>query len=245
MIINAEFKEVGDILNADFGIVMISTEGGDTETAYKKGFEAGKKEEYDAFWDNYQDYGNRTDYSRAFGNEGWTEKTFRPKYNIVDNSGYMTFRNSQIKVDLVAYLDSLGVELIANMSTNPTQTFMNSLFTRLGVLSFDTSNQLSQTFAGCPNLETIDKIVSYSRTSYASNTFSGCTALKNITFDGEINTNINISACSLLTHDSLMSIIDHLSTTSTTKTLTLHANSKAILSNEEKAIATGKGWTIA
>jgi hypothetical protein len=59
-----------------------------------------------------------------------------------------------------------------------------------------------------------------------------------------INISLNFSYCAYLTHDSLMSIINNLATVTSTKTLTLGTTNLAKLSDEEKAIATNKGWTV-
>ena len=55
----------------------------------QKVYNAGKKLQYDEFWDNFQDYGRRKKYKNAFlnaddidVNTGWNEKTFNPKYDI-------------------------------------------------------------------------------------------------------------------------------------------------------------------
>ena len=106
---------------------------------------------------------------------------------------------------------------------------------------FASSNNV---FQSCSSLKTIRNIHTFEGVTY-SNWFNGCKELENITFTGVIGNNISFSDCSKLTHDSLMNIIEHLSTTTTTKTLTLHADSKEILTDAEKAIATQKGWTIA
>lgn len=50
-------------------------------------YEAGKKAEYDSFWDAYQENGNRRDYSNAFYNK-WNDETFKPKYDIIATSAY-------------------------------------------------------------------------------------------------------------------------------------------------------------
>ena len=44
-------------------------------------YEAGKKAEYDEFWDGIQDYGNRTDYTQGFKNWKGVE-AITPKYPI-------------------------------------------------------------------------------------------------------------------------------------------------------------------
>ena len=56
--------------------------------------------------------------------------------------------------------------------------------------------------------------------------------------------NLDFSKCTNLTHDSLMSIINNLATVTSTKKLILGATNLAKLTDEEKAIATNRGWTI-
>ena len=53
---------------------------------YKEGldtdaYEAGKKAEYDAFWDAFTDNGNRTDYGHAFSH--WGNEYIRPNRKII------------------------------------------------------------------------------------------------------------------------------------------------------------------
>ena len=45
-------------------------------------FDAGKKSEYDTFWDSYQENGNKVAYRLAFFGSGWNDTTFHPKYPI-------------------------------------------------------------------------------------------------------------------------------------------------------------------
>lgn len=47
-------------------------------------FEAGKKAEYDAFWDTFQNYGNRTNYLSAFS-QGFPNDAYNPKYDLRGN----------------------------------------------------------------------------------------------------------------------------------------------------------------
>jgi hypothetical protein len=100
-------------------------------------------------------------------------------------------------------------------------------------------------FQGADKLKTIRKLIVSNKTTFSA-WFQDCTALENITFEGEICSNIDFHWSEKLTHDSLMSIINHLANTGgTTKTCTLGATNLAKLTNAEKAIATGKGWTLA
>jgi surface protein len=75
--------------------------------------------------------------------------------------------------------------------------------------------------------------------------FVQCTALTDFEAPKNISTDISFQYCTALSHDSLMSIINNLIAVSTTKVLELGATNLAKLSDEEIAIATNKGWTLA
>lgn len=73
-------------------------------------YEAGKKAEYDSFWDAYQENGNRRDYSNAFYNN-WNDDTFKPKYDIIATGaysifGYSNMTNINVIVDVSGASDS-------------------------------------------------------------------------------------------------------------------------------------------
>ena len=69
-------------------------------------------------------------------------------------------------------------------------------------------------------------------------------SLTNFESLGTINANINFSNCLLLTYPSLVNILASLGETTSTKTLSLGATNLPKLTDEEKAIATEKGWTL-
>ena len=58
-----------------------------------KVFQEGKKSQYDEFWDNFQENGNRTVYVSCFGS-GWTADTLKPKYTIKPINANMMFFNN-------------------------------------------------------------------------------------------------------------------------------------------------------
>ena len=79
----------------------------------------------------------------------------------------------------------------------------------------------------------------------ASGCFSNCLALTDITGNPNFKASVSLSSCTNITHDSLMVVINGLQTVTTTKKLTLGATNLAKLTDEEKKIATDKGWTLA
>lgn len=86
-----------------------------------------------------------------------------------------------------------------------------------------------------------------------SNWFSGCYDLVNLQFGYDIKYSFSLSNSSKLTVDSLLSVINGLynftgngeTPTSSQGKLTLGSTNLAKLSDEQKAIATDKGWTLA
>ena len=105
-------------------------------------------------------------------------------------------------------------------------------------------------FHSCKNLRKIAKlnVSKHSAATTITSIFSGCSALEEIEFVGTIPQSISFADSPLLSDSTIASIINALrdwSGTGATKTLTLHENVKAKLTEEQIAIANQKGWTIA
>lgn len=181
-----------------------------------EGVEAGKKSQYDEFWDNYQDKGARAKYSCGFSGYGWNNKNFKPKYDIkTRNEAYQMFRSCKI-TDLVASLNAAGVILDFSASTSFTAVFHTSTISHIGII--DTRNapteSFSQTFYSCSYLKTIDKLILANGTQkFSSNVFQSCSALVNITIEGIIgNSGLSFQWSTKLSKASITSIINALST---------------------------------
>jgi hypothetical protein len=217
-------------------------------------YEAGQKAEYDRFWDNYQENGKRVDYVFAFGGVAWKKETFQPKYDIKPtDAGDMFYRfnlkSSQVAIDMAEHLKELGITMDFSKCIYFNYAFQNAKISRLGTIDFKSAanTQMASMFY-TSYLTTIDNMIMYDNTKCNSGIFSGATNLTNLTISGVIANNFTISACSKLTHDSLISIIEHLkdySSSTTTYTCTLGTTNLAKLTDEEKAIATDRGWTLA
>ena len=134
-------------------------------------------------------------------------------------------------------------------------TLMNSMFFNCSSLTtipqLDTSNvtDMSFMFSYCTSLTSVPLLDATSLTN-ADNMFgSDFSPLNKFTdFGGLINlkVNLNLTPCPKLTHDSLMNVINEAAdVTSSPKTLTLGTKNLNKLTDEEKAIATNKGWTLA
>ena len=209
-------------------------------------YEAGKKSQYDEFWDNFQDYGKRTIYVRTFG-YNWNDVNFKPKYDmIVTGSLQYAFAYSDI-TDIAARLEECNVKFDTTKATSFSEMIIVSKVTRLPELNTYGVTGFARAFVGA-NLVTIDKLILKEDGSQTfNNTFQGDSKLENIEIEGKIGNDISFSNSSKLTYESLMSIISALkdySGTTTTRTLTLHATAKAKLSESDMAIARQKGWDI-
>ena len=213
---------------------------GDMADGVGQVYNAGKQTEYDCFWDAYQDNGNRTNYAYGFSGAGWTDETFKPKYPICvgDNAESMCSRS--------AFME-FPVDVDFSQCTNIYYTFAyNGNLVRLPRMDISKVTTATYAFRECKNLEEIACLVFSEKTSFTTNVFHLCQALKNLTIEGTINTPVSFQHSSKLTNESVQSIIDHLKnlTGTTAKTLTLHADVGAKLTDAQKTTITAKNWTL-
>ena len=134
-------------------------------------------------------------------------------------------------------------------------TYMGNMFRNCSALTtipqLDTRSvtSMNSMFLYCKNLTSVPKLDATSLTAASSMFGSNHSPLDKFTnFGGLTNLKIdlNLSSCSNLTKASLMNVINEAAdVTADPKTLTLGADNLAKLTDEEKAIATNKGWTLA
>ena len=99
-------------------------------------------------------------------------------------------------------------------------------------------------FANCTSLSTVPQLDVSGVTDMGS-MFYNCSSLEQIRMIN-INANLDISDSTKFTREALLEIIGNLKAqTSGNKTLTMGATNLAKLTDEDKAIATNKGWTLA
>lgn len=205
------------------------------------------------FWDIYQDYGNLTNYNRAFMGQRWNNTTFCPKYSIYPiYVGYM-FSLNEI-TDLPTVLEAQGVELDFSRVTsnnNAARPFDGSRIQRIGVVNLSNATGTFNTFFGTSNasthLKTIDKLIVPENLGYGNNFFQNQNGLTNITIEGTIGKNFPIGACPL-SAESVQSIIDHLKdlTGATAQTLTVSAHVyNNVMTDAQKQAISAKNWNLA
>lgn len=171
-----------------------------------KVFEAGKQAEYDSFWDKFQANGTRTNYDYVFAGNCWNAQNFKPKYDIVPESGVSMFRYWRAtSFDFKAHLDSLGVILDTSKCAACGSMFQDNItVTHIGVISIVATDTITNMFYNAA-IETIDELIVDEDNAY-TNAFYKANNLKNITATGTIAKSFNVSY-SPLTVASMKSII--------------------------------------
>ena len=202
------------LYNAGYNVGIEKGKALDNETVRQEGYDAGYTDgkaegytegeadgkslgmqtAYDIFWDNFQNYGKRTDYSYAFAYGGWNDNTYNPKYIIRPSACNNLFMANTAITDTKVTIDL----------TNPN------------------GNQKFGLFAGATKLKTIKKLIVNERISFQSSSpmFNKCNSLEDIIFEGTIGQNISFGSSPLLSRDSMNNIFAHLKTFGTVWTET-------------------------
>lgn len=221
------------------------------------GIEIGKQAEYDAFWDAYQENGTRTYYALAFSGKAWVDSIFKPKHNIVV-TGYADYLFSQTGItDIKGLLEAQGRVLDTSGATTLNMSFYSSSITHLPTIDCSGVNRstgMQYLINGNANLVSVEKVIMPDPTLISNyNSFlSGCPKLETVVIEGVIGKGgIAVDASTKLSHDSIVSIINALSTTTSGLAITL---SKTAVNNAftggvdgsewQALIATKPKWTI-
>lgn len=187
------------------------------------------------------------------------------KLTTLDLSEFNFSSTTQLQ-EMFYYSYNIENLILPNLHTNATERTARGMFSRLEKikeLDLTTLNAIYSTmymFDNCKALETLSAIdCSKNRENF--NAFNTCTSLKN--FGGMINLgqaystteganynyySLDLHYSNLLTHDSLMNVINNLYDIGAagvkTQQLILGSTNLAKLTAEEIAIATSKGWTV-
>lgn len=196
-----------------------------------KVYEAGKQAEHDAMWDGLQNFGSRTDYSRWCKGCGKLDDWFYPKYHMQIDIGSEMFRgaNCSTGFDLAKRLEDCGVVLDTSKCTNAQMMFTYCNVKRLPTLDFS----------------------SITTASGIQLAFTGCSYLEDVRLSGTLSVaNFDVSACAKLNKESIVSIINALSTATSGLTVTLSktavetAFGSTTASEWTTLIGTRDNWTI-
>lgn len=233
-------------------------QGGGGGGSYDQGFAEGKQAEHDAFWDAYQQNGQRAEYINCFRN-GWCDTIFKPKYDICPVDAREMFSGSEIK-DLAGALNSAGVVLDFSQCTNMKMAFYTcSELEAIPVVDTTATTDDSANgtfyylFGNSPKLRSIEKIIlKQSGSQVFTRPFNWAPELQEVRFEGVIGQNgLTFDEARKLSKASIESVINALSTTTSGLTVTF---SKTAVNNAftggsdgsewQALIATKPNWTI-
>lgn len=164
----------------------------------------------------------------------------------VTNMGSMFYYCANLTSLDVSNWDTSNVTNMGDMFGN-----CPKLTSIIGIENFNISKvtDIGGMFKYCDSLTSLDCSswdIGHITGNYSlGDTFDSCKSLVDLFPPKNISAPMDVSKSTALSHDSLMRIINNLITVTTTKTLTLGATNLAKLTEEEIAIATNKGWTVA
>ena len=211
-------------------------------------FEAGKKSEYDRFWDVYQENGNMTYYAYAFAGVGWTQSVFKPKYNIVPVTPTSMFSSSRI-VDIRP--QTIGVDVDFSKCTSFYYLCSNSTIKYIGVVDCSSASpaSLSYIFSSAKELVSVEKVIMPEMDSagFADKSFENAVKLEHIRIEGVIHRSTSLRWSPLLSKASMESMINALSDTAEGQTITFSqaAKNNAFTDSEwAELIGTKPNWTF-
>ena len=152
-------------------------------------------------------------------------------------------------VSMFYYCTSLQSVTLPSLPSVTDCQYMFYYCTSLQSVHIDMPNcqNFSYSFYSCIALHTVE-IVDVRKATSLENLFTNCSSLQNVTCMEDLpKCKISFSSSSKLTLDSVTNIISHLPDLSAedSKTLTLHATTKALLTEALIAEATNKNWIIA
>lgn len=110
-------------------------------------------------------------------------------------------------------------------------------------LDLHNGNSFGTAWGYCTSLTTFPALDLHNGT-YFGGAWQNCTSLTTLGGFGAISADIDLSASTLLTAESIMNVINQAATV-TGNTMKFGSDNLAKLTDEQKAVATSKGWTLA
>ena len=162
---------------------------------------------------------------------GTSEGNYKEAFNALHSASFMSAVNLE-RIDFY----------IANPFTTHNGFFRGtSKLKYVKGVNMSHSKNMGLMFSGS-GIEVIEEPLDISLVTMTSNAFA-CDNLREIRFVTEtINRTLDFSRCSKLSAQSIQSIIDGLATVTATQALKI--NSTIVLTDEQKASITAKGWTL-
>ena len=160
-----------------------------------------------------------------------------PQLNTSNVTNMSNMFNNCLGLTTVPQLNTSNVTDMSNMFNNC------SKLTTVPQLNTSKVTNMKSMFYSCYSLTTVPALDT-SKVANMSNMFQGCSNLKSILMTG-MKVSFNISYSTKFEQTDLVTILNNLATVTNTKNLIMGATNLAKLTEEDKAIATNKGWTLA
>lgn len=183
----------------------------------------------------------------SFGDYGLGYAFFPPSIEVLDFSNADTVTISyQVGIGSLLSLIFPTTKVLSmsqiNLFANNTNIKNIDLSNATGFVSTTMRNW----FQRCASLETLNLSgINMSAVTNTQDMFTGCVSLKNLILTGATlpGVSFSLSDSTLLTVESLVAVMAALPTVSSA-TLTIGTTNKAKLTENQLAVATGKGWTV-
>ena len=158
--------------------------------------------------------------------------------NATKSTSYLFSNYTGTSVDgLISYIDTTNV-------TNMGYMFVGCRnLTSIPLLNTSKVTDMVVMFRECTNLTSIPQL-DVSNVTDMNYIFDSCAKLEEIHMTG-MKASFDISPSTLFTREALVEILNNLATVTSNKRLRMGATNLAKLTDEDKQIATNKGWTLA
>lgn len=217
------------------------------QKVYDAGYAKGDADMDLKLWDMLTQGGKRENFYRAFAQTDFSDYVFPVPVISSENTNC----ESMFYNYAGAYLPkNIGFEKLLP-SCDVTYMFCwSSTIKEIPDLRLPAMNDYKCVFNSAYRIRKIAVLRCHKDTTFLSAFYSNSTAmaLEEITFEGIIGQDLDMSPCAKLTHESLMSIIgclyDYSGEEETTHTLSLGTANQAKLTEAEIAEITQKGWSV-
>lgn len=193
------------------------------------------------------------DVGNAIREVNGTDNKYKPSemsQAIIDTKDKSLIEMLESKTNLgnaLAYLPDLELPVFKLNATSAQRLFYGSNIVIAPALDYSNIENGLYMFANCHFLVTVPKMNLISHKNSINTMFQQCELLENISFEkNSIPNSISFVSSPLLSNESLQSIIDGMATPPSTKIyiLTLHPETYAKLTDEQKQTISEKGWQV-
>lgn len=218
----------------------VSMKSGYTTTGFKDFLEHDGKFSYTNYTDltgilKYDDTENVTDMGMMF-----SDCNSLISIPLLDTSKVISMYSAFYYCQALSSIPKYDTSNVTRMDS-----MFNGCYNLITIPLLDTSKvtTMSQMFSWCYKLTSIPRL-DVSKVTNMYNIFNACSELTEIHMTG-MKVKFDISSSTKFTREALLEILNNLATVTSTQTLTMGATNLAKLTDEDKQIATNKGWTLA